>query len=312
MRELNERHLAARQFLTDRMNRSARDCWGRPERPTGPVSSSSWTWTASSIGDLRLPAHHGKRSARDLAPALHAYSMSSTRGGALRRYGGTVTPTVWPGSGGIRQRLHRHRRGNEHSLKPPTPPGRFGTFASWFGAFPASFATRITVTRSGPTLSRRRTAGLGAPEAQDLLSRHRLDRLTFIARSADTYFVAKGSNKGTGMAAALRLLGPGTTRSPRSEIRTMTAHVGDHRIFVRTRQLLHELATGRTGAETPHHVSAFQRGLLAAVRDLVRNHGTAPIRDRAKPEGLLRPNGLIARLLWVADESPFCSFLGRP
>ena len=56
----------------------------------------------------------------------------------------------------------------------------------------------------------------------------------------------------------------------------------------------------------------FQRGLLAAVRDLVRNHETAPIGHGAGPESLRKPKDLIARLLWVADQTALRSFLGRP
>jgi len=146
-----------------------------------------------------------------------------------------------------------------------------------------------------------RTEGLAASEVEDLLARYQLDRLAFVCTTGDTIIFQKGNNKGRALLAVKEYLGCADEA---------VAAIGDNDPDL---EMLRAVESPYAPANSSRSIrdlgmkgqcrimsQPFQRGLLAAVRDVVHNGSTYCDEDRYLP-GLSKDKGLIQALLYAAD-----------
>jgi trehalose-6-phosphatase len=146
-----------------------------------------------------------------------------------------------------------------------------------------------------------RTEGLAASEVEGLLTRYQLDRLTFVCTTGDTIITQKGSNKGRALLAVKEYLGC---------VDEAVAAIGDNdpdlemlqaveRAYAPANSSRNIRELGRKG-QCRIMSQPFQRGFLAAARDVVYNGSANCGEDRYLP-GLSKDKGLIQALLYAAD-----------
>jgi hydroxymethylpyrimidine pyrophosphatase-like HAD family hydrolase len=146
-----------------------------------------------------------------------------------------------------------------------------------------------------------RTQGLAASEVEDLLTRHRLDRLTFVCTTGDTIIIQKGTNKGRALLAVKEYLG-----CPDQAV----VAIGDNDPDL---EMLQAVECAYAPANSSRSIrelgmkgqcrimsQPFQRGLLAAVREVVHNGSAFCDEDRLIP-ACSKNKGLTQVLLYAAD-----------
>jgi hydroxymethylpyrimidine pyrophosphatase-like HAD family hydrolase len=154
------------------------------------------------------------------------------------------------------------------------------------------------------------TAGLSAAEVENLLAQCHAERLTAIRRQADTYIVQKGTGKGPGVLAVRRYLectaGPvvaiGDSEWDLEALAMADASYAPANCSKRVRELARR-ANCRVMGEP------FQRGLLAAVLDVLGNDLTPGGACLLKPTGPGSSGDLIRALLRVAERPRYRQFL---
>jgi hydroxymethylpyrimidine pyrophosphatase-like HAD family hydrolase len=150
--------------------------------------------------------------------------------------------------------------------------------------------------------SDRHTVGLRAEEVEDTLRRHRYDQLQILAKSHYTDIVRKGTNKGSGLLAAKRYLG-----CPDEPAVAM----GDSELDVEMLALAESSYAPANCAKQVRELSKrakcrvmrqpFQRGFLAAVRNVVRHRLPTSKRKQRQTPQVKTNSDLLQRLLRVAD-----------
>ena len=128
------------------------------------------------------------------------------------------------------------------------------------------------------------------------------DRLTFIAKPETTYVIGKGRGKGTGLLAVKRYLhctedpvvAMGDSDQDLEALEAADIAYAPSNCSAMVREL-----AGRDKCRVMRH--PFQRGLLAAARDLLRDRAFPDNRDLLEPGGASNPGDLLAALLRAAD-----------
>src|SRR5262249_4357914 len=154
------------------------------------------------------------------------------------------------------------------------------------------------------------TVGLRADEVDDLLDRQHGDRLGVIARSACTDFVQKGTGKGPAMLAVKRYLG--RADEPVVAVGDSEVDLGMLEIAefgyapANCSQRVRELAVR---AKCRIMDQPFQKGLLAAARDVIRQSSPAGTERLPAPAGAKDSGDLLQALLEVAERPRWRQFL---
>ncbi len=151
------------------------------------------------------------------------------------------------------------------------------------------------------------TVGLSEGELKEFLRRFELDRLSFIARDADSYFIQKGADKGSGTAFVKRQLAnlerpivaigdsaQDLAMFDQADIAYMPANFAP----------AHQKAMPDSKYRAMRH--ARQRGLLAAVRDLTGEASSPSGTDKSEPGA----RDLLDEILRVADKARHRRLLG--
>jgi len=150
------------------------------------------------------------------------------------------------------------------------------------------------------------SAGLSAEEMNDLLAKCGGDRLTFMTTEVDTTILQKGTTKGSAMRAVKKYLG--LAEEP-------VAAIGNSDTDL---DMLQEAAFAYAPANSSNGLrqeaarngrvrmmaGVYQRGLLEAVQDLIRNHFGKPGGADDPRKVLPLKRGLLPDLLRIADRTP--------
>ena len=147
-----------------------------------------------------------------------------------------------------------------------------------------------------------RTVCLPPAEMEKVLAGCGCDRLTFIAKPETTYVIGKGRGKGTGLLAVKRYLhctedpvvAMGDSDQDLEALEAADIAYAPSNCSAMVREL-----AGREKCRVMRH--PFQRGLLAAARDLLRDGAFSDNRDLLEPDGPSNPGDLLAALLRAAD-----------
>ncbi len=156
----------------------------------------------------------------------------------------------------------------------------------------------------------RATSGLAVAEVEALLTGCRCGRLTFIQRAADTYIVQKDTGKGLGLLTVKDYLGcrnePVATVGDSDQDLEMLMVADIAYAPANCSQRLRELAArGRCRIVA----QPFQRGLLAAVRELLRKWATTRVATQLHSIPSWDSDDLIVKLLGVAERSRWRQWL---
>jgi hypothetical protein len=154
------------------------------------------------------------------------------------------------------------------------------------------------------------TVGLDAEEAHELLIRYHCDRLDVIASSACTDFVAQGTGKGPGMLSVKQYLG--CTGEPVVAMGDSALDLGMLEIAefayapANCSRRVRELA-GQVKCRIMDE--PFQRGLLAAAREVIQQSSATCTERLLPPTGTQEGGDLLQALLEVAERPRWRQFL---
>jgi hydroxymethylpyrimidine pyrophosphatase-like HAD family hydrolase/orotate phosphoribosyltransferase len=154
------------------------------------------------------------------------------------------------------------------------------------------------------------TVGLHAEEVNDLLARYHCDRLSVIASSACTDFVAQGTGKGPGMLSVKQYLG--CSGEPVVAMGDSALDLGmlDIAEFAyapaNCSRRVRELA-GQVNCRIMDE--PFQRGLLAAAREVIQHSSATCTEHLLPPTGMQEGGDLLQALLEVAERPRWRQFL---
>ena len=154
------------------------------------------------------------------------------------------------------------------------------------------------------------TAGLSEAEVEDLLAQCHAERLTAIRRQADTYIVQKGTGKGPGLLAVRKYLectaepvvAIGDSEWDLEALAMAEASYAPANCSKRVRELARRTNCRIMG-------EPFQRGLLAAVLDVLGNDLTPGGAGLLEPTRPGSSGDLVRALLRVAERPRYRQFL---